>query len=64
APRVEVPTGYARYSAEPWGPPRSMVERAYRVVHYAEMPEGGYFPAMEQPAAFASDVASFFRSIA
>ncbi|MDA0815517.1 MAG: epoxide hydrolase [Chloroflexi bacterium] len=64
APRVEVPTGYARYSAEPWGPPRSMVERAYRVVHYAEMPEGGHFPAMEQPAAFASDVASFFRSIA
>lgn len=61
--RVDVPTGYARYPKEPWGPPRSMVERAYNLVHYREMPAGGHFPALEQPETFASDVAEFFRSV-
>jgi len=61
--RLEVPTGYAKYPKEPWAAPRSMVERAYNVVHYAEPPRGGHFAAMEQPELFASDVAAFFRGL-
>ncbi len=58
--RVEVPTAFARYPAEPWAPPRSMIERSYDLVRYAEMPVGGHFAAFEQPEAFATDVATFF----
>lgn len=61
---MNVPTGYARYPKEPWAPPREMVERSYRLTHYADMPVGGHFPAMEQPEAFAADVATFFRGVA
>jgi pimeloyl-ACP methyl ester carboxylesterase len=58
--RVEVPTGYARFPAEPWSPPREVVERGYNVVHYTEQPRGGHFAAMEQPEIWAKDVANFF----
>lgn len=61
--RVEVPTGYARYPAEPWAPPRAMVERGYHLVRYTEMPAGGHFPALEQPEAFSHDVATFFDAL-
>jgi pimeloyl-ACP methyl ester carboxylesterase len=41
--RVDVPTGYATFPAEPWSPPREMVERRYNLVHSSEPPmEGGY----------------------
>lgn len=63
AGRVEVPTGYARFPKEPWGPPRDMVERKWNLVHYTEPPRGGHFAAMEQPELFAADVAEFFRSL-
>jgi pimeloyl-ACP methyl ester carboxylesterase len=58
--RVEVPTGYARFPAEPWSPPREVVERVYNVVHYTKQPRGGHFAAMEQPEIWAKDVANFF----
>ncbi|MEX1022400.1 MAG: epoxide hydrolase family protein, partial [Dehalococcoidia bacterium] len=61
--RVEVPTAYARYPKEPWGAPRSMVERAYHLVHYSEMDAGGHFAALEQPEAFSRDVATFFHGV-
>ena len=51
--RVEVPTGYARFPAEPWSPPREVVERQYNLVHYSETPRGGHFAAMEQPRLWA-----------
>lgn len=62
--RLEVPVGYARYPAEPWAPPRSIVERLYHVTHYSEPQRGGHFAAMEQPQLFADDVAAFFRGLA
>lgn len=61
--RVEVPTAYARYPAEPWSPPRRMVERQYHLVHYSEPAKGGHFAAMEQPALWAADVTSFFSHL-
>ena len=63
--RVTVPTGLALFPAEflPY-PPRSAAERAYNVVRWTEMPVGGHFAAMEEPAAFAAEVEAFFREIA
>jgi pimeloyl-ACP methyl ester carboxylesterase len=61
--RVQVPTGYARFPAEPWSPPRLAVARQYNLVHYTEPPKGGHFAAMEQPEVWAKDVAAFFSRI-
>jgi len=57
---VDVPTGYVKFPAEPWSPPRDVVERRYNLVHYTEQPKGGHFAAMEQPEMWAKDVAAFF----
>jgi pimeloyl-ACP methyl ester carboxylesterase len=60
---VGVPTGIARYPKEPLRIPRSWVERRYNVTHWADMPRGGHFAAMEQPALFVDDLRSFFRTV-
>jgi len=62
-PLVGVPTGVARYPKEPLRWPRSWVERQYNVTHWAAMPRGGHFAAMEQPALFAEDLREFFRAV-
>jgi pimeloyl-ACP methyl ester carboxylesterase len=33
------------------------------VTHWAVMPRGGHFAAMEQPALFVEDVRRFFRTV-
>jgi pimeloyl-ACP methyl ester carboxylesterase len=60
---VGVPTGVARYPKEILRFPRSWVERSYNVTHWADMPRGGHFAAMEQPARFTDDVRTFFRTV-
>jgi pimeloyl-ACP methyl ester carboxylesterase len=60
---VGVPTGVARYPKEVVRFPRTWVERSYNVTHWAEMPRGGHFAAMEQPELFTDDVRTFFRSV-
>jgi pimeloyl-ACP methyl ester carboxylesterase len=60
---VGVPTGVARYPKEPVRFPRAWVERQYNVTHWAEMPRGGHFAAMEQPELFVEDVRAFFRTV-
>lgn len=63
--RVEVPTGCALFPAEfSPPPPREVAERAYNVVRWTEMPAGGHFAAMEEPAAFAAEIGAFFRGVA
>jgi hypothetical protein len=63
APYVSVPTGVARYPKEPLRWPRAWVEQQYHVTHWAVMPRGGHFAAMEQPELFADDLRAFFRSV-
>ena len=60
--RVEVPTGAALFPAEmlAW-PPRSYVERLYRITQWTEMPRGGHFAAMEQPTLLIDDIRTFAR---
>jgi len=33
------------------------------VTHWADMPRGGHFAAMEEPELFADDVRAFFRTV-
>ncbi len=62
--RIEVPVGVARFPADTFSmPPRQWVERLANVVHWTEMPAGGHFAAMEEPAAFIDDVRAFARMI-
>ncbi len=61
--RIDVPTGVAVFPAELLRPPRRAVERKYDVRRWSEMPAGGHFAAMEQPAALVEDIRAFFRAI-
>ncbi len=61
--RVPVPCGVARFPKEEPMPPRDWVERVYDVVRWTEMPRGGHFAAMEEPALLADDVREFFRPL-
>ena len=47
--RIETPTAFARFPAEPWAPPRAAMERDYRIERWTEMERGGHFAALEQP---------------
>jgi len=62
--RVEAPTAVALYPAEflP-APPRNVAERVWNITRWVEMPAGGHFAAMEEPAAFAADVAEAFLTL-
>ena len=62
--RVEVPTGCALFPAEMlrWSP-RSYAERIYNIRHWAEMPRGGHFAAMEEPALLVEDIRAFARTL-
>ena len=42
---------------------RPHAERYFNVVHWAELPSGGHFPAMEAPRLFVADVRAFFRQL-
>lgn len=60
---IGVPTGVARYPKEILRWPRSWVEAQYNVTRWVDMPRGGHFAAMEQPALFADDVLAFFATV-
>ncbi len=61
--RVLPPLGFGLFPGEVALPPREWLERVYDVRHWSEMPRGGHFAAMEQPAALAADIAAFFRPL-
>jgi pimeloyl-ACP methyl ester carboxylesterase len=63
-PYVAVPTGIARYPKEEiLRFPRAWVEEHFNVVHWAELPRGGHFAAMEQPDLFVEDLRRFFSFV-
>jgi microsomal epoxide hydrolase len=61
--RVDVPTGAAIFPKEIFKPPRAWAERHYNVTHWSELPRGGHFAAMEEPALLVEDVRAFFRTV-
>jgi pimeloyl-ACP methyl ester carboxylesterase len=62
--RCETPTGFANFPGDGVYsmPPRSVCERAYNIVHWSDMPRGGHFAAMEEPALFVDDVRGWARA--
>jgi len=62
AERVDVPTAVAVYPAEILQAPRAWVEALYDLRHWAEMPRGGHFAALEEPDLFVDDVREAFRA--
>jgi len=61
--RIQVPCGLARLPKEAPMPPREWIERCYKLQHWAELPRGGHFAAMEEPELLAQDIRAFFRPL-
>ena len=58
--KVTVPTSFADFPGEILRPPRSWVERAYRLERWATMPRGGHFAALEAPELLVADLRNAF----
>jgi len=64
---IGVPTGLAicaNHFVSEGTPPREWAERLYRVSHWARLPRGGHFAAVEEPALLARDIAACFAPLA
>ncbi len=61
--RVTPPVGFAHFPKEILHPPRSYVERVFDIQRWTDMPKGGHFAAMEQPALLAEEIRAFFRPL-
>jgi len=60
---VHIPVGIVRFPLEEPFPIRKYIERSYNVQHWADMPAGGHFAAMEKPELLAQDIKAFFSKI-
>lgn len=61
--KIRPPTAFASFPKDVWLPPRQWIERGYNLTHFTEMPRGGHFAALEEPALLAADIRSFFDSL-
>ena len=61
--RINAPTGCAIFAHELARPPRSWADAHYRIERWSTFPDGGHFPAVEQPAALVDELRSFFRPL-
>jgi pimeloyl-ACP methyl ester carboxylesterase len=58
------PMGFALFPKEINVPSRAGVERIVpQVIHWTQMPHGGHFAAMEQPALLIQDIREFFEKV-
>jgi pimeloyl-ACP methyl ester carboxylesterase len=60
---IEVPAGVATFPKDLTYPPRELGERFLRIASWSEMPRGGHFAALEEPALLAEDLRTFFRTL-
>lgn len=58
-----VPAAFAMFPKDLSRPPREWAERFFNVQRWTEMPRGGHFAALEEPAALAEDIRAFFRPL-
>lgn len=63
AARITVPVGVAMFPKELARAPREWVEPRLNITHWTDMPHGGHFAALEQPALLLEDVRTFFRAL-
>ena len=60
-----MPAGGIRFPKEIYKSPRVLLEGNHNLVHFTDdAKKGGHFAAMEQPAALAADMRSFFYEVA
>ena len=59
----KTPAGFALFPKDISTPPREWAERFYNVQSWTEMPRGGHFAALEEPAMLAEDIRAFFRPL-
>ncbi len=61
---VTVPMGYAAFPKEIIRPTRTAAAKTYTDIRrWTEMPRGGHFAAMEQPATLSEEIQAFFRLV-
>ena len=63
AGRVEAPTACAIFPKELARLPRKWAEQSYNITRWTEMPSGGHFAALEEPALLVEDIRAFFRTV-
>lgn len=62
--RIDTPMGIAAFPDPVFSPPpRSLVEKAYNVIHWTDMPRGGHFAALEEPDLLVSDLRHFVKCL-
>jgi pimeloyl-ACP methyl ester carboxylesterase len=61
--RIEVPTACAIFPREVSYAPRAWQAARMNLVRWTEMPRGGHFAALEEPALLVEDVRAFFREL-
>jgi len=61
--RVAKPVSVANFPGELALFPRSTAEKSFNVVRWTELPRGGHFAAMEQPALFVEDLRGFMSTL-
>jgi pimeloyl-ACP methyl ester carboxylesterase len=57
----KVPAAFALFPKDISHPPREWAQRFFNVQRWTEMPRGGHFAAMEEPAMLAEDIRRWFR---
>ena len=60
---INTPVGIAKFHKEEPFPPRKFIERGYSIQHWTDIPAGGHFAAMEQPALLANDIIQFAKEL-
>ncbi len=61
--KIQVPVGVAAFPHENTVPLREWAERSFNVQHWTDMPSGGHFAALEEPARLVEDIRDFFRGL-
>ena len=61
--RIRAPMACADFPGEIIWSPRRWLEGRYTIVRWTEMPRGGHFAALEQPALLVDDIRAFFRTL-
>jgi pimeloyl-ACP methyl ester carboxylesterase len=57
----KVPAAFALFPKDISQPPREWAQRFFNVQRWTEMPRGGHFAALEEPALLAKDIRAWFR---
>jgi microsomal epoxide hydrolase len=57
----KVPAAFALFPKDISQPPREWAQRFFNVQRWTQMPRGGHFAALEEPAKLAEDIRTWFR---